>query len=93
MTTTNTNPQPSRPVIPAKEVESMLESLHIGKCSITSETSKKIGISRCLILAAIAHGKIERIGRGVIDRTELAKWISVTPYVAARLLEKAQPNQ
>lgn len=90
---TNTSTKPARQIIPAKEVESLLESLHIGQCAITSQTAKKIGISKCLILAAIAHGKIERIGRGVIDRTELAKWISVTPYAAARLLEKAQPNQ
>ena len=77
-------------IIPVKDVESMLESLHIGKCAITSQTAKKIGISRCLLLSAIAHGKIERIGRGVIDRRELAKWISETPLAAARLCEKCQ---
>ena len=90
---TSTNTKPVTPVIPVREVETILESLHIGTCSITAKTAQKIGIAKCLILSAIANGKIRRIGRGVIDRTELAKWISVTPYAAARLLEKAQPNQ
>jgi hypothetical protein len=76
-----------------KEVESMLTALHVGPCAITSQTAKKIGISKCLILSAIAHGKIPRIGRGVIDRAHLAKWISETPFAAAKLCEKIQPNQ
>ena len=76
-----------------KEVESMLETLHIGPCAITSHVAKKIGVSRYLLNAAQAHGKIPRIGRGVIDRAHLAKWISETPFAAAKLCEKIQPNQ
>ena len=77
-------------IIPVKDVESMLESLHIGTCSITSHTAKKLGISIYTLNAAQAHGKIERIGRGVIDRAGLARWISVTPFAAAKLCEKCQ---
>ena len=82
--------KPTRILIPVKDVESMLESLHIGDCSITSHTAKKIGISLNMLNAAQAHGKIERIGRGVIDRSELARWISQTPFAAAKLCEKFQ---
>ncbi len=83
--------KPTKTVIPVKDVETMLESLHIGACSITSNTAKKIGISLYMLNAAQAHGKIERIGRGVIDRAALARWISVTPFAAAKLCEKCQP--
>ena len=77
-------------MLTVSEIESMLESLHIGKCSITSHTAKKIGVSIYMLNAAQAHNKIKRIGRGVIDRRELAKWISETPLAAARLCEKVQ---
>lgn len=75
------------------EIESMLESLHIGKCAIKSHTVKKIGISIHMLNAAIAHGKLNGLARGVIDRSELARWISQTPFAAAKLCEKVQNIQ
>ncbi len=73
-----------------KEIESMLETLHVGQYSIKSQTVKKIGISLYMLNAAIAHGKLNGIARGVIDRSELARWISQTPFAAAKLCEKFQ---
>ena len=68
------------------EIEFMLETLHVGQYSIKSQTVKKIGISLYMLNAAIAHGN----ARGVIDRSELARWISRTPFAAAKLCEKFQ---
>lgn len=83
--------KPTKTVLPVKDVETMLESLHIGACAIVATAAKKIGISRHMLNAAMAHGKIERAGRGVVERSELARWISVTPFAAAKLCEKCQP--
>ena len=71
-----------------KEIESMLETLHVGQYAIKSHTVKKIGISIHMLNAAIAHGKMKNLSRGVIDRTDLARWISQTPFAAAKLCEK-----
>jgi len=73
-----------------KEIESMLETLHVGQYAIKSHTVKKIGISIHMLNTAIAHGKLKDIARGVIDRSELARWISQTPFAAAKLCEKFQ---
>lgn len=75
------------------EIEFMLETLHVGQYSIKSQTVKKIGISLYMLNAAIAHGKLKGIARGVIDRTDLARWISQTPFAAAKLCEKVQNIQ
>ena len=83
--------KPVKILLPVKDVETMLESLHIGACSITSHTAKKIGISLYMLNAAMAQGKLNRAGRGVVERSELARWISVTPFAAAKLCEKVQP--
>ena len=82
--------KPARILIPVKDVESMLESLHIGTCAIISTTAKKIGVSNYTLNAAMAQGKLNRAGRGVVERSELARWISVTPFAAAKLCEKIQ---
>ena len=76
-----------------KEIESMLETLHVGQYAIKSHTVKKIGISIHMLNAAIAHGKIKNLARGVIDRSELARWIAQTPFAAAKLCEKVQNIQ
>lgn len=73
-----------------KEIESMLDTLHVGQYSIKAQTVKKIGISIYMLNAAIAHGKVKGLARGVIDRSDLARWISQTPFAAAKLCEKFQ---
>ena len=83
--------KPTKTVIPVKDVESMLESLHIGACAVISTAAKKIGVSNYTLNAAMAQGKLNRAGRGVVERSELARWISVTPFAAAKLCEKVQP--
>ena len=85
--------KPAKILIPVKDVESMLESLHIGACAVISTTARKIGVSNDMLNAAFARGKLNRAGRGVVERSELARWISVTPFAAAKLCEKIQPNQ
>ncbi len=75
-----------------KEIESMLDTLHVGQYSIKSHTVKKIGISVHMINAAIAHGKMKNLARGVIDRSELARWISQTPFAAAKLCESIEKS-
>ena len=74
------------------EIEFMLEILHVGQYSIKSQTVNKIGISIHMLNAAIAHGKMKNLARGVIDRSELARWISQTPFAAAKLCEKFQAS-
>ncbi len=76
-----------------KEIESMLDTLHVGQYSFKAQTVKKIGISIYMLNAAIAHGKLNGLARGVIDRSALAKWISETPFAAAKLCEKVQNIQ
>ena len=74
----------------AAHVEEILKSLHIGEYAILSGTAGKIGVSKYLIQAAVAQGKLEKEGRGVITREALAKWIAATPYAAAKLCEKIE---